>query len=625
MSGKLLSSTKIESAESNAQDSSLIDPSYWWQIVIAIARQLAWTVCAALFVPVALWILIWQLQPAGDPALLRGALVHGLQAIVPYMLVALFLAKSLQPEGIAEKVFGWTPLVCDGLLHSIRSLIWFVLPLTGAQRFLSVYALGAYHDSLGRLALMISMATLALGLWRTGTSLVRWNQTRAPGARQFWIADGHLFRILATGVPLILVLLTAIGYRYVADQLSQRLCWTFLAAVAILLLSGLIHRLAMGNQRRLERRLSLSENSQRQYMEELTQYSRQVVRLIQTGTCFALAMMVWNIWAEILRWQGQLDQVRLWQRESKLANALLPETAVEWVTLFHLGWAGMVFCLAIVISKNLPGLLELAIPARVPLDKGGRYAISFVMRYFVLLVGLVQAAGILGFAWDRVQWLAAGLTVGLGFGLQEIFANLISGIIILIERPARVGDFVSVNSVTGTITKMALRATTLMDSDRREWIIPNKKFITENLMNWTLSDTVARIVIPISVLHGSDPEQVRQLLTSLGRSHPDVMKHPEPSTILAKFGTYSLDFELRVFVANRSVYGKVQNELLLAIERSCKRQGVELFMPWKTETEDEDKEVAQDEPTGTSNAAEIGATELDPNTIPEVVFIKKAA
>ena len=110
------------------------------------------------------------------------------------------------------------------------------------------------------------------------------------------------------------------------------------------------------------------------------------------------------------------------------------------------------------------------------------------MRYLVGVFGLLFAFQVVGFSWGSVQWLAAGLTVGLGFGLQEIFANLISGLIILIERPVRVGDIVTVNGTTGTVCSMQLRATTIRDRDECELIVPNKKFITEDVMNWTLSD-----------------------------------------------------------------------------------------------------------------------------------------
>jgi potassium efflux system protein len=202
-----------------------------------------------------------------------------------------------------------------------------------------------------------------------------------------------------------------------------------------------------------------------------------------------------------------------------------------------------------------------------------------VAKYLVVLTGLVQAAVLLGFAWARVQWLVAGLTVGLGFGLQEVFANLVSGLIILMERPVRVGDYVSVNNVTGTVTKMALRATTIQDADRREWIVPNKKFITDDVMNWTLSDTVSRAVFPIGVMHGSDTVLVQEILLAQAQANAQILDYPEPSVVMARIGGASLDFELRVFLPSRGVYTQVQNDLLVKIERALREAGIELELP----------------------------------------------
>ena len=135
-------------------------------------------------------------------------------------------------------------------------------------------------------------------------------------------------------------------------------------------------------------------------------------------------------------------------------------------------------------------LLELTVLDRLPLDNGGRQAIAILVRYAATLAGVLFACSTINLSWESVQWLAAAMTVGLGFGLQEIFANLVSGLIILFERPIRAGDLVTVDDVTGHVTRMQIRATTITDLDRRELIVPNKRFITGNVINWTLSDPI---------------------------------------------------------------------------------------------------------------------------------------
>ncbi|STQ13687.1 mechanosensitive ion channel protein MscS [Enterobacter cloacae] len=120
--------------------------------------------------------------------------------------------------------------------------------------------------------------------------------------------------------------------------------------------------------------------------------------------------------------------------------------------------------------------------------------------------------GSLGVSWDKLQWLAAALSVGLGFGLQEIFGNFVSGLIILFERPVRIGDTVTIGTFSGTVSKIRIRATTITDFDRKEVIIPNKAFVTERLINWSLSDTTTRVVIRLGVAYGSDLDKVKEVL-----------------------------------------------------------------------------------------------------------------
>ena len=136
------------------------------------------------------------------------------------------------------------------------------------------------------------------------------------------------------------------------------------------------------------------------------------------------------------------------------------------------------------LVKNLPALLELGILQHLDLAPGTGYAISTVSKYIVLMIGSMIAFSFIGIDWAKIQWLIAALGVGLGFGLQEIFANFISGLIILFEKPVRIGDTVTIRDLTGNITKINTRAITIVDWDRKEIVMPNKAFITEQLVNW---------------------------------------------------------------------------------------------------------------------------------------------
>jgi potassium efflux system protein len=185
----------------------------------------------------------------------------------------------------------------------------------------------------------------------------------------------------------------------------------------------------------------------------------------------------------------------------------------------------------------------------------------------------------MGIGWSSVQWLVAAMTVGLGFGLQEIFANFVSGIIILFERPVRVGDIVTVGGGTGTVTQIRMRATTITDSDRKEFIVPNKKFITDEVINWTLSDPITRVVIRVGIAYGSDIQLAHRLLLRAAKKHPLVVDEPEPTALFAGFGPSTLDFELRAFIPNRDAHATVLHDLNTAIDRSFRDAKIELAFP----------------------------------------------
>jgi len=195
------------------------------------------------------------------------------------------------------------------------------------------------------------------------------------------------------------------------------------------------------------------------------------------------------------------------------------------------------------------------------------------------LIGLLAAAGTLGLSWSQVQWLAAAVTVGLGFGLQEIFGNFVSGLIILFERPVRVGDTVTLGNVQGTVSKIRIRATTIVDWDRRELIVPNKEFITGQLINWTLSDPILRVVVPVGIAYGSDTALAEKLLLEVASTCEWVLPEPPPSVLFSAFGDSSLDFQLRVFIPSIDVYWRAKHALHMSVDQAFRQAGVVIAFP----------------------------------------------
>jgi potassium efflux system protein len=251
----------------------------------------------------------------------------------------------------------------------------------------------------------------------------------------------------------------------------------------------------------------------------------------------------------------------------------------QQITLGALAMALLVAILTVVVARNVPGLLEIVILRRLPIDRGVRFAIITICRYLLVTIGICITFTKVGIGWSKVQWLVAAMTVGLGFGLQEIFANFISGLIILFEQPIRVDDIVTVGDVTGKVTKIKIRATTIRKWDQRELIMPNKEFITGTLINWTLSDTVVRHDFLVGIAYGSDIRKAERLLYEIAASNPAILKDPPPVVLFKSFGENSLDFELRVCVSDMDSYVRVWHSVNCAIDDAFRKAGIEIAFP----------------------------------------------
>ncbi len=215
----------------------------------------------------------------------------------------------------------------------------------------------------------------------------------------------------------------------------------------------------------------------------------------------------------------------------------------------------------------------------LPMDDGGRNAITTLCRYALFATGMVLSANMIGIDWSSVQWLLAALTVGLGFGLQEIFANFVSGLIILFERPVRIGDIVTIDNVSGKVSRIQIRATTITDFDRKEYIVPNKEFVTGRVLNWTLSDKTNRIKIEVGVGYGNDTSLARALLVKVAKQNPRILSDPEPMATFEGFGDSCLMLSLRCFIPGLDDRLQVITDLHEAIDRDFKKQGLEIAFP----------------------------------------------
>lgn len=270
------------------------------------------------------------------------------------------------------------------------------------------------------------------------------------------------------------------------------------------------------------------------------------------------------IWSTVLPALQHLDTWEIWG------------TAITARGLLH---AGILMVLFATAARNVPGLIEIVLLERLPLDRSVRYAVGALTRYAIAVIGILTVSDALSIGWQHVQWLVAALTFGLGFGLQEIFANFVSGLIILFEQPVRVGDVVTLDGISGTVSRIRMRSTTITDWDRKDYIVPNKEFITGKLLNWTLTDSTNRVVIKVGVSYDADPQEVTRVLLGVVTSQPHIMAEPAPSVAFEGFGECALDFVVRAYLPTLDDRGNTVHNLHVRIHAALKEAGIEIPFP----------------------------------------------
>ena len=216
---------------------------------------------------------------------------------------------------------------------------------------------------------------------------------------------------------------------------------------------------------------------------------------------------------------------------------------------------------------------------RMPDDPGVRFAVVMLCRYAVLAITMIAALGAIRLDMARIGVVLAALGVGLGFGLQEIISNFVCGIILLLERPIRIGDIVTVADTTGRVDRIHIRATTIVNGDNQSMIVPNRQFITGNLVNWTHNDKILRVGIKLGVAYGTDPQRVVDLLMSVARRDAEVLMSPAPSAMMEGFGESALLFALYAFVPEPALVGPVRHRLCSEIQRRFAEEGIVIPLP----------------------------------------------
>ena len=517
-----------------------------------------------------------------------AALSKGFTAAAFIMFLLAFVRNVARKKGLGESHFHWNPNSLLVIRREIPLLMAFVIPVTIITTSTSSTPEGVqFDDSLGRL--LFTLVSIALAIFAQ----------RIMKAVRAYKSQGNFLlflHIIAVSAPLVLATASLIGYHYTALQLERNLfvsiCWlafnSLIYYIGLRALSVRERRLTLKlltEQRAAEREMAEAKEAEdasaespmpaldmpEMNLKDISQQSSSLLRIVIS----ALAMGgLFILWADVIPALQLFNDITLWTIATDLQGGdPLPITLAD-ALLALLVAAGTVLA-----AKNLPGTLEVMVLSRMNLEPGAGYAITTITTYILVIMGVVTCLAVIGVQWSKLQWLVAALGVGLGFGLQEIVANFVSGVILLFERPIRVGDMVTIGGVTGTVTRIRIRATTLVDWDRKEQIVPNRTFVTQDLTNWTLSDPITRVTLRVGVAYGSDVNKVQEILAKVASKNERVVSEPAPEVFCVGLGDSSIDFEVWVFVKDLQDIMPLSHEIHASITHALTEADIEIPFP----------------------------------------------
>jgi potassium efflux system protein len=365
----------------------------------------------------------------------------------------------------------------------------------------------------------------------------------------------------------VILLADLLGFHNLSHYLAQGTTWTGLAAILFWLLwlvaATILHHGLHPERGWAPRRYP----GQQELLQRLYGTGRWLLSILLGAVVVLWSLYSWGIKPETLAWAGQ------WVTWG-------PTLGPMRLTTLNLGGAVLAIYLGILLSRVLRSLMAIKIFPRTGLDRGVQYTIATSLHYVVLILAGMVALNILGFPLTNLALVAGALGVGIGFGLQNIVNNFISGLILLFERPIKVGDMLVIDGQWGTVREIRVRSTIFETFDRYVLIIPNSELVSGKVLNWThYGQGISRLTLKVGVSYGSDVRQVTQLLTEVCQANPRVVAEPPPQIYFAVYGDSSLDFTIWVFVKTPADRIPATHELNSAIFETFRQQGIKIPFP----------------------------------------------
>ncbi|MBU5376517.1 MAG: miniconductance mechanosensitive channel MscM [Pantoea sp.] len=557
-------------------------------------RTVFWSILVALPLPVLWAALGYGLQHAW-PYPIAVAFGDGITATLPLLWAFMISAAFARPNGLFVVHFRWPQTRVARATRYYSLTIGLIVPLIMLLIAFANMEDRQFSASLGRVCFILicgALSIVTVSLKRAGIPLYLDKEGNGEN-----LVNRVLWNLMIA-IPLAAALASMIGYLATAQALLARLETSVAIWFLLLVIYHIIRRWMLIQRRRIafdrarQRRADMLANRARHEDEkesaaqngevevdepiiDLDAISAQSLRLVRSILTLIALVSVIVLWSEIHSAFGFLENIRLWDVSTTVQGV----ESIQPITLGSVLIAILVLIITTQLVRNMPALLELALLQHLNLTPGTGYAITTLTKYVLMLVGGLIGFSMIGIEWSKLQWLVAALGVGLGFGLQEIFANFISGLIILFEKPIRIGDTVTIRDLTGSITRINTRATTIIDWDRKEIIVPNKAFITEQFVNWSLSDSVTRVVLTIPAPAHVDSEEVTTVLRQACERCSYVLDVPAPDVFLVDLQQGIQLFELRIHAAEMGHRMPLRHELHQLILKGFAEHGIEMPFP----------------------------------------------
>lgn len=495
-----------------------------------------------------------------------------------HLICFLYMRHIMEPNSLVQRHFSVSPRVI-AQNRAIIDQLWFVsIPMLMIANMREAEPTKISGDVIGYPMMVFGFLYLTFFAIKT----VKRSIERVKPDMTFWTLS-----IISIVTPLTITVMLGLGYYYTVIQLLNRVAITLYICFLYLILSNTLRRelyvaevkMLSAIRSRMQQTHEAQANAanvtatatatpEMQGKHRLESFRLELVngrayKLFNACLLTVFIYFMYQQWNDLAGVLTYLDHIYLWE-SIKIIDG---QTITSTLSLGDVLLAIVIVIVAVILNHNLPLLIERLFMIRKGVGaKSTSYTIKLITSYTITTLGVIFAAGALGISWDNLQWLVAALSVGLGFGLQEIFGNFVSGIIILFERQLRVGDIVTLSDLSGTVSRIRIRATTITSFDNKEVVIPNKQFITSAVTNWSLSNTVTKLEFAIGVAYDADTNKAKDILRGIIRRCRDLNRDKKPLVFIKSLDASAVTIMCEVFVneigKRKAVYDYLSTEAL---------------------------------------------------------------